>query len=75
MSDGRLLFHALPFFVSAEIEFVVVFFLLAVFASSEVERVRHLVKGSACFASIQIRVPGYPASDVLNGNTSTQAGK
>ena len=76
MSDRRLLFHALPFFVSAEIEFVVVFFfLLAVFASSEVERVRHLVKGSACFASIQIRVPGYPASDALNGNTSTQAGK
>ena len=49
-------------------------FLLAVFASSEVERVQHLVKGSACFASIQIRVPGYPASDALNGNTSTQAG-
>ena len=26
VSDGRLLFHTLPFFVSAEIEFVVVVF-------------------------------------------------
>ena len=51
------------------------FFLLVVFASSEVERRPHLVKGSACFASIQIHVPEYPASDVLNRNTSTQAGK
>ena len=51
------------------------FFLLMVFASSEVERRPHLVKGSACFASIQIHVHGYPASDVLNRNSSTQAGK
>ena len=50
-------------------------FLLVVFASSEVERRPHLVKGSACFASIQIHMPGYPASDVLNRNTSMQAGK
>lgn len=50
-------------------------FLLVVFASSEVERRPHLVKGSARFASIQIHMPGYPASDVLNRNSSTQAGK
>lgn len=54
---------------------LLLFFLLVVFASSEVERRPHLVKGSACFASIQIHMPGYPASDVLNRNTSMQAGK
>ena len=63
------------FLFQQKLSLLLLLFLLAVFASSEVERVQHLVKDSACFASIQIRVPGYPASDALNGNTSTQAGK
>lgn len=68
MSDGRLLFHALPFLFQQKLSLL---FLLAVFASSEVGRLLHLVRGSAFFPSIQIHVPEYRASDILNRNTST----
>lgn len=50
-------------------------FLPAVFASSEIEKLRHWVRASTFSASIQVHVPGYGASAVLNRNTSRSAGK
>lgn len=53
VSDGRLLFHALPFLFQQKSS---VLFLLAGLARCEGERLLHLVRASAFFAYIQIRV-------------------
>jgi hypothetical protein len=53
MPDGRLLFHALLFLFQQKFSLL---FLLAGFACCEVERLLHLVRGSAFFAYIRIRV-------------------
>lgn len=53
MSDGSLLFHALPFLFQQKFSWL---FLLAEFACSELERLLHLVKSLAFFTYIQIHV-------------------
>lgn len=53
VSDGRLLFHALPFLFQWKFSLL---FLLAELACCEVEGLVHLVRGSAFFAYIQICV-------------------